>query len=229
MQVPASIVAAGLFQYEPGTWIGQGGGAYAPVAQDATWQQQVAVFVKGTAGNNFGAWGPDLVANSGDPNSSSNPAYGYTGAPQAGSRVANEIANLTGAGAFTGLGTAADVQAVAAWASANPSTADTSSSGSSSSTSSSSGGGGSWVDSLPIVGPLFAGASDAVAADRAVADVLAHLLEPTWWERIGMGALGIAVFGIGLVGFISTTKPGQQARSDIGGAVKDAAVVAAAA
>lgn len=84
--------AAGLFQYEPGTWAGQGGTAYAPVAQQATWQEQVQVFVNGTKGNNFGAWGPDLVANSGDPNSSSNPSYGYSGAPQPGSRVGNIIA-----------------------------------------------------------------------------------------------------------------------------------------
>ena len=94
--------AAGLFQYEPGTWIGQGGGKYAPVAQDASWQDQVAVFVNGTAGNNFGAWGPDLSANEGDPNSSSNPNYGYSGAPQAGSAVANKIAALSSAGAFSG-------------------------------------------------------------------------------------------------------------------------------
>jgi hypothetical protein len=62
------------------------------VAQEASWQDQVAVFVKGTAGDNFGAWGPDLVANPGDPNSASNPNYGYQGAPQTGSKVASTIA-----------------------------------------------------------------------------------------------------------------------------------------
>jgi Transglycosylase-like domain len=83
--------AQGLFQFEPSTWIGAGGGVYGPIAGDATWQQQVQVFVNYTKGDNFGAWGPDLVANSGDPNSASNPSYGYSGAPQAGSRVGNVL------------------------------------------------------------------------------------------------------------------------------------------
>jgi hypothetical protein len=83
--------AAGLFQYQPSTWLSNGGGQYAPTAGQATWQQQVAVFTHQTMGNHFGAWGPDLVANSGNPNDPNNPAYGYVGPPQAGSRVANII------------------------------------------------------------------------------------------------------------------------------------------
>ena len=75
--------AAGLFQFEPATWISNGGGAYANVAQDATWQDQVAVFVNATKGDNFGAWGPDLGG-----------AYGYSGLPLPGSPVANKIAEL---------------------------------------------------------------------------------------------------------------------------------------
>ena len=86
--------AAGLFQFEPATWRSNGGGTYAPVAQDASWQDQVQVFVNASKGNNFGAWGPDLVSSRGDPNSSSNPAYGYSGAPQPGSEVADKIASL---------------------------------------------------------------------------------------------------------------------------------------
>jgi hypothetical protein len=89
--------AQGLFQFEPGTWssaVASAGGAKSGLPGTvgaATWQQQVQAFVAYTKGNNFGAWGPDLVANSGDPNSSSNPAYGYAGAPQPGSKVGNFI------------------------------------------------------------------------------------------------------------------------------------------
>jgi cell wall-associated NlpC family hydrolase len=75
--------AAGLFQFEPATWQSNGGGKYASVAQDATWQQQVQVFVNATKGDNFGAWGPDLGAN-----------YGYSGAPVPGSKVADAISQL---------------------------------------------------------------------------------------------------------------------------------------
>ena len=96
--------AAGLFQFEPGTWRGNGGGAYAPVAQDASWQDQVRVFVNASKGNNFGAWGPDLSANAGDPNSASNPDYGYSGAPQPGSAVYDKIQSFGPNGVPTGGG-----------------------------------------------------------------------------------------------------------------------------
>lgn len=85
--------AEGLFQFEPGTWTGGAGGGKngLPSTVDAaTWQQQVQGFINdtgGPGGSNFGAWGPDLVAARGDPNSASNPAYGYSGAPQPGSEV----------------------------------------------------------------------------------------------------------------------------------------------
>lgn len=76
----------------------------------------------------------------------------------------------------------------------------------------------------------------AVKAASAVTTVagdelkfLDDLTSATWWERIGMGVLGAALFGIGLAGFISTTKPGQQATSDAGTAVKGAAKDAATA
>ena len=87
--------AQGLFQFEPGTWTSAvkdaGGGLPAKVG-DATWQQQVQAFVAHTKGDHFGDWGPDMVANPGDPNSPSNPAYGYGGAPQQGSKVGNFLA-----------------------------------------------------------------------------------------------------------------------------------------
>ncbi len=92
--------AQGLFQFEPGTWTGGAGGGKNGLPSSvgaATWQQQVTGFINdtgGPGGSDFQAWGPDLVANSGDPNSASNPAYSYTGAPQPGSKVANIIAGL---------------------------------------------------------------------------------------------------------------------------------------
>lgn len=81
--------AAGLFQFEPETWIGNGGGQYADTAGDATWQDQVAVFVNATKGNNFGDWGPDLGG-----------GYGYSGAPMPGSRVYNVMRGLPGGAAI---------------------------------------------------------------------------------------------------------------------------------
>lgn len=107
--------AQGLFQFEPGTWKGSAGGGKGGLPATvgaATWQQQVTGFLNATRGDHFGAWGPDLVANSGNPNSSSNPAYGYAGAPQKGSRVANMIAKLGPTLTTTG-GAAAPVTAPA--------------------------------------------------------------------------------------------------------------------
>jgi hypothetical protein len=82
--------AAGLFQFEPGTWLDNGGGAFHGTmpngmsgAQGATWQQQVQVFINASRGNNFGAWGPDLGA-----------GYGYSGPPLPHSKVANAIASF---------------------------------------------------------------------------------------------------------------------------------------
>lgn len=113
--------AAGLFQFEPGTWQGDGGGAFAPVAQDASWQDQVQVFLNATQGDNFHDWGPDLTGQ-GDPNSSSNPSYSYSGAPMAGSPVANAIAKL---------GLVINGRTVTGATGAGPSTAGTSSAGAS--------------------------------------------------------------------------------------------------
>ena len=84
--------AQGLFQFEPQTWVGNGGGAYGPIAGDATWQEQCQVFINCSAGDNFGAWGPDF-------------GYSYgqkSWPPAAGSPVANKIIQLFGsAGGLT--------------------------------------------------------------------------------------------------------------------------------
>ena len=186
--------AAGLFQYEPGTWAGQGGTAYAPVAQDATWQQQVEVFVHGTQGNNFGAWGPDLVANSGDPNSSSNPAYGYTGGPQAGSRVGNVIAQ--NASAWAGAPVSADLTA-----------ADTTGSASGTGTPATTAGGGqagapytpSDVPGIPESAPSF---PDFTANPyNEISRVLSWTTEFAGWALfvILIFFLGMTLFLIGIV------------------------------
>lgn len=53
--------------------------------------------------------------------------------------------------------------------------------------------------------------------------VLGDLASVSWWERVGMGALGLALFGIGLSGFISTTKPGQSAKGNAAGPAVGAA------
>lgn len=64
--------------------------------------------------------------------------------------------------------------------------------------------------------------------EQGASDVLSHITSASWWLRVGMGALGIALFGIGLAGFISTTKPGSTAKSDgITDAAKGAATDAA--
>lgn len=60
----------------------------------------------------------------------------------------------------------------------------------------------------------------------ALAKAFDWLTTASNWERLGMGGLGFFLFIIGLVGFISTTGPGQTAKSDIGPAVKDAAAAA---
>ena len=90
--------AQGLFQFEPGTWTGGAGGGrngLPGTVAAASWQQQIQGFINdtgGPGGHNFGAWGPDVVADRGDPNSSSNPAYGYSGGVQSGSLVGSIIA-----------------------------------------------------------------------------------------------------------------------------------------
>lgn len=84
-----------------------------------------------------------------------------------------------------------------------------------------------------LVSGAVQGAVDAVGSAISWTDSLGHLLgdltSPSWWLRVGMGALGVFLFVTGLVGFVSTTKPGQAAKSDMMAATKDAAVAAVAA
>lgn len=86
-----------------------------------------------------------------------------------------------------------------------------------------------------LTGGVPGDVANAVSATADWASGLGKLLSDvtsaSWWLRVGMGALGIALFGIGLAGFISTTKPGQQSKSSdttgaVKGAAKDAAVAA---
>jgi Transglycosylase-like domain len=102
--------ASGLFQFLTTTWQGSGGGAYAPTAGAASLNQQAAIFVKNSAGNNFRAWSPDLGGN-------------YRGnivsTPQPNSAVANAIARLnigttTNAGQAAGAPTGTPISPVGA-------------------------------------------------------------------------------------------------------------------
>jgi hypothetical protein len=202
--------AAGLFQFEPGTWASNGGLAYGKVAQDATWQDQVQVYVNAVNSGGYYPWKPDLV-----------PGGTYDGkpipnggGPQPGSAVYNTIGQLASTGALSFLG---NVPANLADA-------------------------GGVNAANPVPGPvgdvLGLATGGTVAADIASAwhqatgwatdldQILSDLLSPAWWLRVGMGALGVVLFGVGLVGFISTTGPGQKATSDLGTAAKDAGVAA---
>lgn len=152
--------AAGLFQFEPGTWIGNGGGQYAPVAQDASWQDQVAVFVNATKGDNFGAWGPDLGG-----------SYGYSGPPKPGSPVANKIAQL----------------------------------------------GGTTVNPTGIVGQVLndiPGYSAVSSTATLIGDILHPSQVAAFWQRLGMGLLGVTVFVVGLVVYFASTDTGKKTIGD---------------
>jgi hypothetical protein len=99
--------ASGLFQFLDTTWASNGGTAYAPTAGQANLEQQVAVFLKASSGNNFYPWAPDLGGS-------------YNGAPittpATGSKVANIIAQDASAwesGAATPSGAASTTSAPA--------------------------------------------------------------------------------------------------------------------
>ena len=89
--------ACGLFQFLTTTWASNGGTKYAPTACQASWQQQVSVFLTASQGNNFYPWSPDLGGS-------------YNGVaiygPKSGSKVANKISELSASGqmASAGLG-----------------------------------------------------------------------------------------------------------------------------
>lgn len=90
-----SSTACGLFQFLTTTWASNGGAKYAPTACQATWQQQVSVFLTASQGNNFYPWAPDLGGSY-----NGTPIYG----PKSGSAVANKISQLSATGALGFLG-----------------------------------------------------------------------------------------------------------------------------
>jgi hypothetical protein len=87
--------ACGLFQFLTTTWLSNGGGKYGATACDATWQQQVTVFLHASQGNNFYPWARDLGG-----------SYNGTAiyAPKQGSKVANKISDLAASGTLNFLG-----------------------------------------------------------------------------------------------------------------------------
>lgn len=87
--------ACGLFQFLDTTWASNGGTKYAKTACQASWQQQVSVFLTASQGNNFYPWAPDLGGSY-----DSTPIYG----PKAGSKVANMIPTLAATGTLAFLG-----------------------------------------------------------------------------------------------------------------------------
>jgi hypothetical protein len=84
-----SSTACGLFQFLTTTWESNGGTKYAATACLASMQQQVAVFLTASAGNNFYPWAPDLGGSY-----NGNGKQAAATAPQPGSPVANKIASL---------------------------------------------------------------------------------------------------------------------------------------
>jgi hypothetical protein len=94
--------AQGLFQFEPGTWDTAVANTGLPgTVAAASWTQQIAAYLNYTNKYGFGAWGPDISPVRGDPNSSSNPAYGYNGPIAPNSPVGKYLA---GAGASLAMG-----------------------------------------------------------------------------------------------------------------------------
>lgn len=186
--------AAGLFQFEPGTWLDNGGGKFAPVAQDATWQQQVTVFLNDTAGDNFHSWGPDVVAakDRGDPNSSSNPAYGYTGLPQTTSAVQVAVSGLSGLGFLGNLPTG--------WADAGAATPANPAPGPLGAAA------GFFTGGTSSQGPL----SGLSGLESGVDAVLTDITSASWWKRIGLFTTGVVFIVGGIILFVSTTKTGQR-------------------
>lgn len=199
--------AQGLFQFEPGTWLGNGGGKNGIPAKvgDATWQQQVTVFINASKGNNFHDWGPDLSANPGNPNDPHNPAYHYTGPPQPGSKVYNGISQLSAGGTMAFLGNVPNFGAGVDAGGAVPANPAPGPLGAAAGLVT----GGTSVPNIPIVS----------WAD-ALGTLLSDLISANWWKRVGLFSAGAVLVVAGVVLFVSTTKTGERVESDaIEGAV----------
>lgn len=204
-----SSTACGLFQFLDTTW--QANGGTGTSACSASWQEQVAVFVTasgGPGGNNFYPWKPDFIQGGGPQDYDGKPAP----PPEPGSPVANAIASLAAGGTLSKILGNVPAQ----WASS-----------------------GAAEPGTPTPNPLVNAPSGQAGApailsglsglESGVDAVLTTITSVAFWERVGMGVLGAALFTVGLIGFISTTKPGERATSDLGTAAKDAAVATVAA
>lgn len=111
--------AEGLFQFEPQTWTGGGGGGrngLPSAVGAATWEQQIQAFINDTGGpgaSDFGAWGPDVGG-----------GYGYSGPPTSSSPVGKSIAQNASAWA-SGKGAGPQAAGAVGGASAGGSAAGT--------------------------------------------------------------------------------------------------------
>jgi Transglycosylase-like domain len=194
--------ASGLFQFLTSTWIGNGGGQYANTAGDASWQDQVAVFVDATKGNNFGDWGPDLGYS----------GYGNSGPPLEGSKVATHISALSASGKLSFIAAQAG-SLPADWifegADAGilpPGTLGELATGAAQAAGAATGTGGAVSTAVGAVETFTSIAS-------AVETLTGDILDVNFWKRVGLFFGGATLILIGLAIFISTTKPGQQAIS----------------
>lgn len=188
-----SSTACGLFQFLTTTWQSNGGGAFAPTACQATWQQQVTIFLKASAGSNFYPWAPDLGGSY-----NGNAHQPAATAPQPGSPVANKIASLASGGTLKFLGNVPTNWADAGAALAGPPTPNPL-------VNSPSGVAG--VPNLP-------GVLDPLQWADALGHILTDLLSADWWKRVGLFAAGLVLVIGGTILFISTTKTGERVESD---------------
>jgi Transglycosylase-like domain len=192
-----SSTACGLFQFLTTTWASNGGTSYAPTACDATWQQQVSVFITasgGPNGDNFYPWAPDLGGSySGDATQAA------ATAPQPGSPVANKIAELSAGGTLSALG-----NVPTNWA-------DSGSTVPASPTPlvgvGATGNGPSGVN----VGGEYTGLT---GLEQGIDTLLGDLTSAGFWERLGLFVAGAVLVVVGIVVFISTTKTGQKVESE---------------
>jgi hypothetical protein len=103
-QNPTST-ASGLWQELTSTWLGNGGGRYAPVAKEASPLDQAIVAVQQSV-NGYQPWAPDLGGNY----YSSNPALSNPQAPLPGSPVANYLEGAPAGGTTPASPSSANAQ-----------------------------------------------------------------------------------------------------------------------
>jgi hypothetical protein len=79
-----------------------------------------------------------------------------------------------------------------------------------------------WVNSIPgaglvksAVGDVTAPLTSAASALSGVEAVAGDLTSATWWHRIGIGVLGVALVGTGLLVFFAGSKTGQKTATDV--------------